>query len=191
MHLDCIEKVRIYNLKYKNNKEEKMKKLLMVIPLVFLLCFTFSCQNQAEVEEQNKELIKYFYEVVNKGDFEAYAEMLAPEYAWYVPSRNTEPISREGTMEFVREMFNAFPDCHWSIEDLIAEGDIVVSRFICRGTHEGEFRGIPASGNKIEVSGFMMTRIENGKLVEDKEDVDMLGMMEQLGMELKPKEAEK
>ena len=180
-----------------------MKKLLTVIPLVILLCFTFSCQNQeamaeleemkaqAEVEEQNKALVKRMYEAANERDFEAYKEVVAPEYAWYVPSRNTKPISREGTIEFVREMVNAFPDCHWSIEDLIAVGDIVVSRFIFRGTHEGEFRGIPATGNKIEISGFMMTRIENGKLVEDKEDVDQLGFMQQLGMELKPKEEEK
>ncbi len=180
-----------------------MKKLLMIIPLVILLCFTFGCQNkeamaeleefkaQAEVEEQNKELIKRMYEVINKGDIEAYAEMLAPEYVWYMPSRSTKPISREGTIEFVREARNAFLDCHWSLEDVIAEGDIVLSRFIFRGTHIGEFQGIPATGNKVEMSGFMMTRIENGKCVEDKEEADTLGMMMQLGMELKPKEGEK
>jgi len=177
-----------------------MKKLCMILPMAMVLCFMVGCQNQeamvefeemkaqAEVEEQNKELVKHFYEAANERDFEAYKELLAPEYAWYVPSRNTEPISREGSMEFVRGMFDAFPDCHWSIEDLIAEGNIVVSRFIFRGTHEGEYQGIPATGNKIEISGFMMARIENGKIVEDKEDVDLLGFMQQLGMELKPKE---
>ena len=180
-----------------------MKKSLMIIPLVILLCFAFSCQDKeamaeveefearADIEAQNKTLVKRMYEAANERDFEVYKEVVAPEYAWYVPSRNTESISREGTIEFLREMFSAFPDCHWSIEDLIAEGNIVVSRFIFRGTHEGEYQGIPATGNKIEISGFMMTRIENGKLVEDKEDVDMLGMMMQLGMELKPKEGEK
>jgi len=180
-----------------------MKKFFMILPLALILCFMVSCQDkeamaeleefkaQAELQKQNKELVKRFYAAANKGDSEALKEVLAPEYAWYVPSRNTEPISREGSMEFVREMFDAFPDCHWSIEDLIAEGNIVVSRFIFRGTHEGEYQGIPATGNKIEISGFMMTRIENGKLVEDKEDVDLLGFMQQLGMELKPKEPKK
>jgi len=189
------------------NKEEKMKKLFtqlfLVISLCFLLYFSISCQNQeamaelekfkaqAEVEEQNKELIKRMYEAINKGDIEAYAEMLAPEYVWYMPSGNTKSISREGTIEFVREARNGFLDCHWSVEDLIAEGDIVLSRFIFSGTHIGEFQGIPATGNKVEMSGFMMTRIENGKCVEDKEEADTLGMMMQLGMELKPKEVEK
>ena len=180
-----------------------MKKHYIILPLALILCFMVGCQDkdamaeleefkaQAEVEEQNKELVKRMYEAFNEGDFEAYKEVVAPEYAWYLPSRNTEPISREGTIEFGREMHNAFPDCHWSVEDLIAVEDIVISRFIMRGTHEGEFQGIPATGNKVEVSGFMMTRIENGKIVEDKEEVDQLGFMQQLGMELKPKEGEK
>ncbi len=180
-----------------------MKKSLMVIPLVILFCFSISCQNQeameelekfkaqAEVEEQNKELIKRMYEVINEGDIEAYAEMLAPEYVWYMPSRSTKPISRKEIVEFVKMLHSGFPDVAYSVEDLIAEGDIVVSRFIMRGTHTGEFQGIPATGNKVEMSGFMMTRIENGKCVEDKEEADTLGMMMQFGMELKPKEAEK
>ena len=171
-----------------------MKKLLMIIPLVILLCFTFGCQNKeamAELEEQNKDLVKRMYEAFEKGDFEAYKEVVAPEYAWYLPSRSTKPISREETIEFGKMLHNAFPDLSYSIEELIAGEDRVISIFIFRGTHEGEFQGIPATGNKIEFSGVMITRIENGKIVEDKEEADQLGMMMQLGMELKPKEGEK
>ena len=180
-----------------------MKKSLLILPLVFLLCFTFGCQDkeamaeleefraQAEVEEQNKALVKRMYEAFEKGDFEAYKEVVAPEYVWYLPSRSTKPISREETIEFGKMLRNAFPDFSYSIEELIAGEDRVISIFIFRGTHEGEFQGIPATGNKIEVSGIMITRIENGKIVEDKEELDQLGMMMQLGMELKPKETEK
>ncbi len=180
-----------------------MKKLLMIIPLVILLCFTFGCQDkeamaelekfkaQAEIEEQNKVLVKRMYEAFEKGDFEAYKEVVAPEYVWYLPSRSTKPISREETIEFGKMLRSAFPDITYSIEDLIAVEDRVISRFIVRGTHEGEFQGIPATGNKIESGGIAMTRIENGKIVEDKEEVDLLGFMQQLGMELKPKEEEK
>jgi len=180
-----------------------MKKLLLILPLVFLFCFTFSCKNQeamaelgefkaqAELQEQNKELVKRFYEAANERDSEALKEVLAPEYVWYVPSRNPESISREGAIEHIKMLHNAFPDVNWSIEELIAEGNRVISRFMVRGTHEGEFEGIPATGNKIEISGILITRIENGKIVEDKEEVDLLGLMMQLSMELKPKEAEK
>jgi steroid delta-isomerase-like uncharacterized protein len=180
-----------------------MKKRLMIIPLVFLLCFTFGCQDkeamaeleamkaQAELEEQNKAVVKSMYEAWSNGDFEAFKEVVVPEYLWYTPSRNTEPMSREDTIEFGKMMHNAFPDVAFSIEELIAVGDKVISRFIMRGTHEGEFQGIPATGNKIESSGIMISRIENGKSVEDREEFDMLGLMMQLGMELKPKEGEK
>ncbi len=180
-----------------------MKKLFMILPLALILCFIVGCQDkeamaeleamkaQAEVKEQNKALVNRMYEAFSTGDFEAYKEVVAPEYVWYFPSRSTKPMSREETIEFVKILRNAFPDITYSIEELIAIEDRVISRFIVRGTHEGEFEGIPATGNKIESGGIVMTRIENGKIVEDKEEIDLLGLMMQLGMELKPKEAEK
>jgi predicted ester cyclase len=64
----------------------------------------------------------------------------------------------------------------------------VVNRWIWKGTHEGEFMGIPPTGIKLEMGGIGIARIETGKIVEEWEDYDMLGMMMQLGMELKPKE---
>ncbi len=177
-----------------------MKKLFMILPLAMILCFMVGCQDkeamaeleamkaQAEVEEQNKDLVKRMYEAWEKGDFEAYKEVVAPEYVWYLPSMSTEPKSREETIEFGKMVRIGFPDFSYSIEELYAVEDIVISLFIFRGTHEGEFQGIPATGNKIESSGVMISRIENGKIVEDKEEMDQLGMMMQLGMELKPKD---
>ena len=180
-----------------------MKKLLTIIPLVILLCFTFGCQDkeamaeleefkaQAEVEEQNKALVNRMYEALSTGDFEAYKELLAPDYACYYPSRSARPISREEMIGIVKEQRKAFPDLAFSIEELIAVEDRVIVRIILRGTHEGEYRGIPATGNKIVGSGIIIGRIENGKFVEDRGEFDMLGMLMQLGMELKPKEAKK
>ena len=180
-----------------------MKKLCIILPLALILCFMVGCQDkealaeleefkaQAEVEEQNKELVKRAWEAWNKGDFEAYKEVVAPEYVWYLPSRSTKPMSREETIEFVKMLRKAFPDISWSMEELIATEDKVIIRFIERGTHEGEFQGIPATGNKYETSGISIFRIENGKIVEEREEFDVLGLMQQLGLELKPKEAEK
>ena len=88
-------------------------------------------------------------------------------------------------------IFPAFPDFNWSVEDVFAAGDKVVVRFVFRGTHQGEFMGIPATGIKVEVGGMNIIRIKDGKTVEDWEDADVLGWMMQLGMELKPKEGEK
>jgi steroid delta-isomerase-like uncharacterized protein len=177
-----------------------VKKLLCVVPLALLLCFTFACQNKAEkaelerfrtqakVEEQNKEIVNRAWEASSKGDFETLKELGTPEYLWYLPSNSTKPISREEAIEKGKALHRAFPDMSFSVKELMAIGDKVISRYTLRGTQQGEFAGIPATGNKVEISGIMISRIENGKIVEEKEEWDMLGFMQQLGMELRPKE---
>jgi len=180
-----------------------MKKPLCVVSLAVLLCFTFSCQNKAEkaelekfraqakIEEQNKAIVSRAWEAWSKGDYEAIKEVVAPEYVWYAPSGSTESRSLEETIELIDRLRRGFPDITFSIEEIIAVGNRVIVRYTEKGTHQGEWLGIPATGNKIEVSGIMIHHIENGKVVEDREEFDMLGFMQQLGMELKPKEAEK
>jgi steroid delta-isomerase-like uncharacterized protein len=180
-----------------------MKRLSYVIPLVCLLCFVVGCQDKAAmaeleefkaqkaVEEQNKEIVKNMWEVYGKGDFEALKELFAPEYVYYSPSATPKPSSLEEAIESAKMIFKAAPDSSWKIEELFAAGDKVVARWVYKGTHEGEFMGIPPTGNKVEFGGITITRIENGKIVEEREEGDMLGLMQQLGMELKPKEAEK
>ncbi len=171
-----------------------MKGLCVILPLALILCFMVGCQDKAamaEVKEQNKAIVKSLFEAWEKGNFEAWKEAVAPEYVWYIPSRSTEPLSREETIEAGKMMLIAFPDVTFSIEEMIAVGDKVITRYIVRGAHQGEYQGIPATGNKFESSGIMISHIENGKVVEDREESDHLGMMMQLGMELKPKEKEK
>jgi steroid delta-isomerase-like uncharacterized protein len=180
-----------------------MKKLFKLLPLALTLCFMASCQNKAEkaelekyrtqakVEEQNRALVSRMWEAWNKRDFEAWKEMHAPEYLYYSPSNSAKPLSREETIEMGKSFFVGFPDAISKIEEPTALGSRVISIWIMTGTHEGEFAGIPPTGNKIECSGIMVTQIENGIIVEDKEEADMLTLMQQLGMELKPKETEK
>jgi steroid delta-isomerase-like uncharacterized protein len=180
-----------------------MKNRSLVVSLVILLCFTFGCQNKAEkaelenfrakakLEEQNKELVNHFFEEVNKGNTEIIHAMYAPEYGFYSPSNNPKPMSREETIEFMKNIFKAFPDVNWRIEKLFVVGDTAIIWNIVTGTHQGEFQGIPATGNKVEVSSILMWSFKNGKIVEEREEANMLGMMQQLGMELKPKEVKK
>jgi len=180
-----------------------MKNPLLVVSLVILLCFTFSCQNKAEkaelekfrtqakVEEQNKTLAKRVMEAVNKGDFDTIKELTAPEFVRYSPSTTIDIRSLEEFVEAVKIIQRGLPDINISIEESYAEGDRVISRYIMRGTHQGEFLGIPATGNKLEGSGMLIFRIENGKVVEIREEFDSVGLMQQLGMELKPKEVKK
>ena len=88
-------------------------------------------------------------------------------------------------------LFRAFPDINWRIEKLFAVGDSAIIRTIATATHQGEFQGIPASGNKTEASSILIWILKNGKIVEEREEFNSLGLMQQLGMELKPKEVKK
>ena len=177
-----------------------MNKLCMILPMALILCFMVGCQDkeamaeleefkaQAAVEEQNKALALKSMEAWGKGDFEAYKALLAPNFSFYYPSNSPNPMSQEDLIEFAKMYRKAIADISWSMEELVATEDKIIIRFIERGTHVGEFMGIPATGNKYETSGIGIIRIENGKVVEFREDFDMLGLMQQLGMELKPKE---
>ncbi len=180
-----------------------MKKLCVLLPLALILCFMFGCQDKAAmaelekfkaqvaVEEQNKQIVNRFIEEMNKGNpenNEVLKGLHSPDLAHYIPSNSPKPMSLDEAIEPLKPVFEAFPDAVWSIEDLIAADDKVIVRFVLRGTHEGEFMGIPPTGNKVEVGGINIMRIENGKIVEDWEDFDALGWLQQLGLELKPKE---
>ena len=84
---------------------------------------------------------------------------------------------------FVPIIRAAFPDSHHTIEDLIAEGDKVVTRFTWTGTHRGEFEGIPPSGRRISVGGIWIHRLEGGRIVEGRDWglVDWMSLLRQLG----------
>ena len=180
-----------------------MKHPLLIVSLVLLLGFAFGCQNKAEkaelekfraqakVEEQNSELVKHFFGEANKGNAAILNELYAPEYLFYSPSTNSKPMAREEVIEFMKSIFKAFPDFNWRIEKLFVDGDTAIIWNVFTGTHQGEFAGIPATGNKIEVGSILLWKFKDGKIIEEREEADMLGLMQQLGMELKPKEVRK
>jgi steroid delta-isomerase-like uncharacterized protein len=138
---------------------------------------------QAALEEQNVELVRKAFEAFGKGDMEAYGELVAPDYVYYGPSST---YSLEELKESAKVWWASFPDMSFSMEDIFAVEDKVVTMLMQRGTHTGDFYGIPATGNKFEFGGIVITRIENGKIVEEWDESDMLGFMQQLGMELRP-----
>jgi steroid delta-isomerase-like uncharacterized protein len=182
-------------------KELTMNNAFLTISSVLLLGLSFGCRKdtdlpdfeklraQARTEAQNLALVKGMWQAWISGDYDAYRNALAPDYVWRSPSSRPDPLSREKTIEAGKSLHQAFPDAAYSLEEMLASGDSVVTRFIMRATHLGEFQGIPATGKKIELSGIAIVRVENGKVVEEREDSDMLGLMQQLGLELNPKEA--
>ena len=180
-----------------------MKKLFMILPLTLIFCFTVGCQNkeamaeleefkaQAEIEKQNIVLAKLYVETFNKRNFEAFKELLSSDYAIYSPSGYPKPTSREKLIENYKEALNIFPEFTWSIEDMIVAGDKVVSRIIIKGTYKGGVPDLPVTEKEFKFSLITIMRIENGKVVEEWQEDDQLGLVRQLGMELTPKKAEK
>ena len=175
-----------------------MKKLFLILPLALILCFMVGCQDkaamaelekfkaQAAIEEQNKELIRDFLRELDSGNWDIVHEIFADDCKFYSPS-DSAPSSKNEWFATLDEMLAAFPKWEHDIIDLFAEDDKVVVWYIDITTHEGEFQGIPASGNKIQFGAIVIYRIQNGKIVEVVQESNTLGWMMQLGMEFKPK----
>jgi predicted ester cyclase len=131
--------------------------------------------------EENKAIVRRFVEEgINKVDFAAFDELVAPNVDFDPPPGF--PLGREGWKRNRLVFQVGFPDAHWTLEDMIAEGDKVVSRFTMRGTHQGEFFGIPPTGKQVTVTGMAIVRLSGGKIVHQRISNDDLGMMQQLGV---------
>lgn len=132
--------------------------------------------------EDNKTLIRRFYEeVFNKKNLAALDEFYAPDHIDHTLPPGL-PVSPEGTRQAISTMLQGFPDLRITIEDMIAEGDKVVTRFTTHGTQQGGLGGIPSTGKQVAVSTIEITRIAGGKIVEDWGLDDRLGMLQQLGL---------
>jgi predicted ester cyclase len=134
-----------------------MKKLFMILPLALILCFMVGCQDkaavaeleamkaQAEVEEQNTELIRNFLGELDSRNWDIVQEIFADDCKFYYPSDN-DPVSKKEQFTALDENLEAFPKWEHNIKDIFAEDDKVVVWTVDVTTHEGEFQGIPATG---------------------------------------------
>ena len=136
--------------------------------------------------EDNKALVRRFVdEVQSGGNTDLIDEICSPEFVNHSAPPGL-PADCEG-IKIVTAMFRgAFPDSYFSVEDMIAEGDEVVTRKTFHGTHEGEFMGIPPSGRTVNVTLIDVVRISDGQVVEHWSVGDNLGMMQQLGVVSQP-----
>jgi steroid delta-isomerase-like uncharacterized protein len=133
------------------------------------------------MSEQNKAFVRHLmYEVIGKGNFALVDELVAEDYVGHTPFPETN--TREGHKQFFVALRHAFPDLQVTVEEQLAEGDKVVTRFTASGTHKGEFAGIPPTGKRAVMTGIDIDRIANGKLVECWSNTDDLGLMQQLGV---------
>ena len=127
--------------------------------------------------EVNKALSNRVAQAISEGDLDTLDELMAPELA--------EEFKRD-----VAEIRQAFPDYAGTNVDQIAEGEKVANRFVFLGTHLGEFEGVTPTGKRVEFVGHSIDRVVEGKIVESWVEVDMLGVMEQLGAVPEPEQSE-
>ena len=130
--------------------------------------------------EENKNIVRHFHELFDQGDTNGIEALLAPNCVAYMPG--SPHLNLEAFKQVAMVFATAFGNSQTILEDVVAEGDIVYARGIWSGTHRGDFNGIPATGNSIQITEMTMDRIVDGKIVEHRAQPDMLGLLQQLGV---------
>ncbi len=138
--------------------------------------------------EENKAIVRRLVEEgFSLGDRVVLQEILGPDYVYHDLVWHPEPPGgaahgddAEGARQSMLRIRNAFPDSRWQVEDQVAEGDKVMTRSTFAGTHQGDFLGFPPTGRKVTIQIVVISRLENGKLVEHWALPDFFGLSRQL-----------
>ncbi len=142
------------------------------------------------MSEENKALVRRFVdEVQSRGNIDAIDELCSSEFVNHsAPPR--VPSNCEGVKQVTTMFRQAFPDSYFTVEDMVAEGDKVATRKTFHGTHQGEFMGIPPTGQQVSIGLIDIVRLANGQVVEHWSMGDNLGLMQQLGVIPQPGQSE-
>ena len=135
------------------------------------------------MSEQNKAIVRrLFEELWNKGNLSLADQLFTPNYTHHDSSSPDFGHGPESERKRATLYRTAFPDLQLTIEDIIAEGETVMARWSCRGTHKGDLSGIAPTGKQFTISGVSIARLANGKLAEGWVNWDAQGLMQQLGI---------
>ena len=131
--------------------------------------------------ETNKLAMQRFTQFINTADPNLAEELISPEAIFHVPGQVEPMRGPAGYLAVIAMMRGGFPDIQWTIEELIAEEEKVAARFTMRGTQLGVFFGVPPTGKKIQVQAMNFYRFAGGRIVEERGQPDLLGLMQQIG----------
>jgi steroid delta-isomerase-like uncharacterized protein len=129
----------------------------------------------------NKEIVRRLATEPWTGNFDVIDELVADDYVGHDPAMPEPTRGPEGVKQFVNQYLVAYPDASLTVEEQIAEGDYVATRWSARGTQKGDLMGISATGKQVTVTGMTISRIAGGKVAEEWTNWDTLGMLQQLG----------
>jgi steroid delta-isomerase-like uncharacterized protein len=130
--------------------------------------------------EAGKTIQFFIEEVFNRGNFSILEEVIHPDYRYSSPEGQLEGIDQ--LRDLIQGLRQGFPDLNLSIDDLFVAKNKVCTRFTLTGTHQDEYTGISATGKVIKVTGVVISRLTDGKIIEEWEMLDMLGFFKQLGL---------
>ena len=131
--------------------------------------------------EENKAIVRRLLEEgFNQRNLALFDELYAPNFVYHLGSTTIEGV--EAFKQFTLMNIASVPDLHFTIEDQVAEGDTVVTRWIVSGTHKGDLMGVPPTGKQATVTGIGINHFANGKIVENWTNMDVLGLLQQLGV---------
>ena len=131
--------------------------------------------------ETNKAVMLRFVEFINTGSEKLAEELISPNAIFHVPGRPEPMRGPAGYLAVIGMMRGGFPDIQWTLEEMIAEDDMVAARFTMRGTHRGTFFGVPPTGKTIAVQAMNFYRLSGGQFVEERGQPDLLGLIQQIG----------
>ena len=132
--------------------------------------------------EENKAIIRRWFAAFSSGDLAAVDDLYAADVVDHSPAVPNQAPGREGIKQIVTAFRAAYPDLAFTVEDQIADGDKVASRWIARGANTGAFMGMPPTGKPVTIAGMLIVRVAGGKMVESWVNFDALGMLQQLGV---------
>ncbi len=136
--------------------------------------------------DENKAVVRrWFAEVVSRGDMKSLDAICAvchPQFEMVRGVVEPAPQGIPGLKGLVTSLRTAFPDLNATVEEQVAEGDKVVSRVTMKGTHKGEFNGMPATGRSFSIAGVSIWEVRGGQLISEWVSWDSMGMMQQLGV---------
>jgi steroid delta-isomerase-like uncharacterized protein len=131
----------------------------------------------ADIKDIDRQLLEEPW----KGNIGVVDEYVDENYVGYDPSMPGPMRGKQAFKDFIQMYLSAFPDGAIKVDEQIAEGDVVASRWTARGTHGGELMGIAPTQKQVTVAGLTYTKFKNGKMVESYANWDTLGMLQQIG----------
>ncbi len=178
-----------------------MKKLLMVMLLVFLLCFTFGCQQGEDevlegiTDEEAKALYDAILEIWNEGNLDLVDEFYSADYVRHYVDMFEDIVGIDAYKQWITNTRAIYPDFNVTQDgEMIAKGDKIVSRWIVDGTNTGPlntpFGSFPSTGKKVRFYGVLILRIVDGKIAEEWLYYNQTSLLQQLGFTFIPPQSQ-